>query len=521
MKKIKDKQNPVTAPEVKAHHDSPALTRREFLSRGLIAGSGFVGAPSLLTLLAQKAYGQDLGIACPEPQVSNMIPAFFVDLSGGANLAGSNFIVGGQNGQLDFLGNYSGMGVTAEGHPSNSGMVNSEYGIAMHSFSGFLAGLNSYASPSARACVDGFVLAGISNDDTNQNPHNPSFALYKAGLDGTLVTHIGSRAGGGGGNSRAIDFAFEPSFAANPVNNVSQAQSFVQAGLLAERLGPEKAKQVVEAAARVSQRHLASFNQQRLPEQYNTLLNCGYIGAKDLPGRISPDLLNPNLNPVYVGSSGVFGTAFRANTSDEKTAAVANLVYGGYAGGGTIELGGFDYHNNARAATDPRDFSAGQVVGQLIELAYRLNKKAFIYLYTDGGIGCAAENPQTVGRLQANGQQSTTETITKFQASSDDGNKGSTVVLFVNGQTPRGSTPILKSSQVAQGRQLGRFRDQNGRQGVDPTASLISNNVTNMSAAVILNYLALHGMENELSRIKGDNPFSAFIDRYVLFNRLV
>ena len=47
------------------------------------------------------------------------------------------------------------------------------------------------------------------------------------------------------------------------------------------------------------------------------------------------------------------------------------LVVNGFAGAGTIEFGGYDYHDGTRATGEVRDFEAGQAIGAVLEYAAR------------------------------------------------------------------------------------------------------------------------------------------------------
>ena len=69
-------------------------SRREFLGQGLIAGVSTVFLPSIATLLAQPARAECLIDSNPLLGAGK-IPFLSIDQGGGANIAGSNFIVGG------------------------------------------------------------------------------------------------------------------------------------------------------------------------------------------------------------------------------------------------------------------------------------------------------------------------------------------------------------------------------------------------------------------------------------------
>ena len=80
-------------------------------------------------------------------------------------------------------------------------------------------------------------------------------------------------------------------------------------------------------------------------------MRCNYVKAADLTDRYGdPSALNPELDPDIVGPAGIFTRAEFDNDDEfRKTAAVMKLVINGYAGAGTITMGGYDYHGQGRA----------------------------------------------------------------------------------------------------------------------------------------------------------------------------
>jgi len=106
------------------------VTRRELLAQGFLSGVGMVMAPTLLSMLrASTARAQ--GTGCVLRAGAGMIPFLCLDLAGGANIAGSNVLVGGPGGQLDLLTaeGYSKLGLPSSMTPGNAGQVNTELGI--------------------------------------------------------------------------------------------------------------------------------------------------------------------------------------------------------------------------------------------------------------------------------------------------------------------------------------------------------------------------------------------------------
>ena len=78
--------------------------RREFLARGLIAGVSTVFLPSIATILAREAQAQTGCVIDTSPTLgAGKIPFLAFDQGGGANIAGSNIMVGQVGGQEVFL----------------------------------------------------------------------------------------------------------------------------------------------------------------------------------------------------------------------------------------------------------------------------------------------------------------------------------------------------------------------------------------------------------------------------------
>ena len=96
------------APLLYPDHPLP-VSRRDFIRQGLMAGLGVVTTPSLFGLFANPgaalaalspdlaALKQACGIAT---QGAGKIPFICFDLAGGANISGSNVLVGQTGGQL-------------------------------------------------------------------------------------------------------------------------------------------------------------------------------------------------------------------------------------------------------------------------------------------------------------------------------------------------------------------------------------------------------------------------------------
>jgi len=141
------------------NHGRP-VSRRDFLARGLITGAATVVAPAFLGALLNPrtahALSPDINPLnkCNIQLGAGKVPFICFDLAGGANIAGSNVLVGQQGGQLDLLttAGYSKLGLPGTMTPGSStlNVVDTQLGLAFHSDSAFLRGILSMTSPSTR-----------------------------------------------------------------------------------------------------------------------------------------------------------------------------------------------------------------------------------------------------------------------------------------------------------------------------------------------------------------------------------
>ena len=202
--RVKRKLRHPDAPQRHDNHRRP-MTRRELIGQGFMTGGATVLSAGLFGRQALAQLAPDLQVdanllGCGVAPAAGTIPFICFDLAGGANLAGSNVLVGrgGALGQLDTLSTagYSKLGLpgdqvpgVAEAAPSATGTSNGDHtdtslGLAFHSDSAFLRGM--YASfktdaAAIAAATNGAVIPARSENDTSNNPHNPLYGLQRAG----------------------------------------------------------------------------------------------------------------------------------------------------------------------------------------------------------------------------------------------------------------------------------------------------------------------------------------------------
>jgi len=479
------------------HQDHPRpRTRREFLAQGFITGAATVVGPSLLGLLADPRVAR-AGLAtditpllgpCGINLGAGKIPFICFDLAGGGNIAGSNVLVGGPKGQLDFLSvaGYSKLGLpgTMVPNPSAAGnFIDSSFGLRFHSDSAHLRGMKLRASAKAMAGTNGTVIPALSQNDTNTNPHNPMYAIYQYGARGGLLNLIGSESSMSGGSSMAPPTMMIAAAQPTKVSSPADTQGLVSTGQLSTLLpNPSDVTNVLESMKRISDAKYGRV--QAYPDQTlntaalgpNGIEACNYTkAAYTVDTYSSPSAVDASQDPKIVGPTGIFTTAeFQGNSDYQKTAAVMKLVIDGNAAAGTIEMGGFDYHSGNRMDGEARDLNLGNCIGACLEYAARAGKPVMIYIFSDGSLASNGMIDSSVGGRG------------KGVWTADNQSVAATYFLVYS---PNGK-PVPMQSNPELSLQIGSF---NSDGSINTTSSPAGNNVPNLAQMVVLNYMALHG----------------------------
>jgi hypothetical protein len=462
-------------------------SRRQFMAQGFLGMTAFALAPDLL----MKGANAQTAAGCVQAASAGLTPVIIIDLAGGGHIPGSNVIVGGAGGQMNFLQSYSSLGLNANEHPSLAGQVNQDLGIAFHSQSGILRGIKDVAAMNTQLQMDGTLFATISNDDTGNNQHNPMYWLNKAGAKGRLTQLAGTSDSASGGNSMAPAESVNPTVAPVRITSANDARNLVSlGGALTGTFNNNQMDAILKSSAAVSKNKLDAIPRRSLPEAIKQIVSCGFTGTADQVKQFAPNVVDPTMDATITA---VFAGITDVNIRN-RAAPIVKLVLDGFIGAGTIVLGGYDYHNNTRTTGDAMDRELGQLIGAIVETAARKQKDVVVYVLTDGGVGTNGAPDPTNGRPVWTG---------------DNGERSSTLMLVYK----KDGRPAMRSNR----RQVGYFQ-ANG--AVNPTAMLTSNSVVNTSKAMVANYLALHGLEGKLEQVVSDDPFRLQLDNYLMFDKL-
>ncbi len=514
------------APQRHNNHRRP-MTRRELISQGFMAGSATVLTGGILGLFSnpRAAYAtlaDDLLALQASCGISvfgaGKIPFICFDLAGGANISGSNVLVGKEGGQFDTLSTagYSKLGLPGDMVPgvtettptatSNGDHTDTSLGLAFHSDSAFLRGMQASMSPTTALNVNGAVIPARSDNDTGNNPHNPLYGIQKAGADGSILTLCGSRTSESGGNSMAPTMMIDPAFRPTKIDRPTDVTGLVDTGELLNLLSQDDAVAVMESMYRLSEQKLGKVgtglnfpdpNPDNAPltrdAVVENLVKCGYLSAADVADRFGdPSQLDPAADPNIVCAGGIFTAAeFNGGGRNEdefqKTAAVMKMVIDGFAGAGCITMGGYDYHGGARQEGEVKDFRAGRCMGACLEYAARANNGAgvplMMYVFSDGSV-----SSNGVIDNSADGRG-------KGEWQSDNSSTAAAFFLVYN---PGGPAQLLTTGGLTtfQHQQIGYFQaDGNVQRAGTPGA----NNVNLLVEMLLLNYMALHGEQGQFA----------------------
>jgi hypothetical protein len=482
------------------------VTRRDFVAQGFLSGSAFAVTGGVMSLFSnpREAFASLSGDLTPlltnpcsiATDGAGKIPFIAFDLSGGANIAGSNVLVGQQDGQMDFLGTagYEKLGLPGDMVPgltdpvSGLPFANTDFGLAFHSDSAFKRGMEASLNPGRGTQLNGAIIPARSDNDTGNNPHNPLYGIAKAGADGSILTLAGTENTDSGGNSMIPAMMMDPELRPTKVDRPTDVTGLVDTGQLVGILGPDDATAVMESIYRIS---ADKMNYVTANAVVKDLVRCGYLKAADIADRFGNTPLDPGADPAIVdNATGIFTTAEFNDPGTNgqefrKTASVMKLVINGFAGAAVIEMGGYDYHGGARAEGETRDFLAGRCMGACIEYAGRIGVPLMMYVFSDGSL---SSNGVIDNSVAGRG---------KGEWVSDDSSTAASFFMVFN---PSGRA-ILRTSPgktAAQHQQLG-YMDASA--SVQTTATPMANNVNLLVNAVILNYMALHGDEGNFETL--------------------
>lgn len=460
----------------KTGHRRP-VTRREFLGAGLIPFSASMIVPNWLSLLLPSS-AQAASCAASSGE---MIPFITLNLAGGAGLAG-NFVPHDQGGQM--LSSYNLLGL------GRAPTVEREFGnvpFAGGGVSRFLAGVRQ-AAPNAISKTAFVAVCVGSRDDSSENKFSADGLVAKAGLAGSLLPNLGRRGGTPTGMGQLPAVVAPPApLIVNSFNALTSSLGY--AGSIGTSLKQSQKQALASMISRLSESQSRKLAGMQNGADVKNILDCAGIKNESLVAQ-GTNAVDPRLDAQAGGQISTIWN-INANTGNgNQDLVVSSMVYNalkGQCGSVSLEIGGFDYHDNTATTGDGKDLEAGVAVGRILETANALNRPVFLYVTSDG----ATVSVQT----DNSGARSAW--------ASDRGTAGVAYVLYFN---PAGR-PQTSSFQI------GHFT--NGQ--VAATNTAIGESPESAAAAVFANYLRLNNRLDLYSGIAGRALDARFLDQVLRF----
>ncbi len=483
-------------------HKKP-VTRRDFIAHGLVGASSYLVLPSLVDVfLSQRALGSP---QCPDLTGSTMVPLIVIDLAGGASLSGNWLPLDKDGAQLP---KYRRVGI-----PEKPMLDNTMGAPIINARAEGVAGIYTamrdprYVSPTAIAGAQFGAVAVASFNDSTENTMNFTRLAAQAGLVGQKfeapLTNLGSASGGYARDIRAIA-RFKPLFISDQ-NTPQNAQSM--GAVLNRELTAGQRQTVLRHLARMGTGQLDKLRGMNAGEELKAIMECalGRSASKIIPSSTVDPAAYPEMVETWqiAASDPDFVNRLSKKTRGQMAAIVHNVLQGN-AGSATVVIGGCDYHNgqtpNQGGHGDVKEQEIGELIGRIIQSAYRYQVPVAIALISDGSVGVADANLGS-----------------RIWTNDDSGNSMAVMGFYDPKHNP--ATPLNGEGMIRT--QTGSYNYVAGaieRMGV---ASSEVSNARQGAYSLFLNYMALNfkDADSRFASLVGDREFpTKNIAKALLFN---
>lgn len=439
-------------------HGKP-VTRRDFLSTGLISFSGSMVLPTFLTLLARSGHAEAEELLCQATTGAGMCPFVSIKLSGGMAMS-ANFLPTDKGGQL--LSSYSKMGMGL------GATVPTSYEFAnralFYANSGLLQGVRAQASVNTLA-KSNFVGSCVrSQDDSSGNKFDITGLVVTSGLNGSLLPNLG-RAGTDTGANQQFAYVRPPApLIVGRYEDISG--SLGVAGSLAT-LNQTQKSNLFRTIQSLSSSQVAAVQNMTGGSLLARLLGCANKANTNLIANAQALNIDPLGNTAF---SQVWGINANTNKSSEDFV-FASMVYNainGNASSVNLEKGGYDYHNGTRTSGDAKDLEAGNLIGRVLQSFAVMGKKGFIVVTSDGSVSSAESDTAGSPWMSDRGTAGSSYMISYDPAGAHQ-IKSSQLGYFTSGQAVDDTFLTGASAELAAGAMFANYLAFNGKLGAIET----------------------------------------------------
>lgn len=446
-------------------HSKPT-TRREFLAHGMIPFAASLMAPQFLNLILSSVANAQAAVVC-NGVTAKWIPFVSLNLSGGAAMA-SNFVPMKSNG--DRLASYSKMGLGDNQVPLVQEFGGANFAGSNGNLIGkMLEGIRSVASTDTLSNTSFIGVCVRSRDDSGENPFSINGLVTKAGLLGSHLPNLGAQSTITGVNQKPAYITPPTPLVVRSFRDILNSLGY-SAALGSQLSNTQKIKlaQLVSKLSESQARKLASVT---TGDQIHNLVACAGIKNEEL--------IQEGSSVVDPVKNSTFANIWQLNANSQQNSnnyVFGSMVYNalmGFAGATSLEMGGFDYHNNTRNTGDNRDREAGVAMGRILQSANVLQQPLFLYVTSDGAV-VSAES-----------------TARNSPWTSDRGSAGAAYIFIYD---PKGR-PAVSNHQI------GSFTDDQ----VADDKFVTGNDPARAAQAVFANYLQFNKRLGDLQKVVGRN----------------
>lgn len=362
-------------------HEKKPVTRRDFLSAGLIGFSSTMAISPLILTLAKSGNAEAQELVCKASSGLDLCPFVNIKLSGGMAMA-ANFLPLDKGGQL--LPSYSLMGMGL------GSTVPVQYEFAnratFYGNSSLLAGIREKALASTLGKSNFVGLCIRSQDDSAMNKFDITGLVGKAGVIGKILPNLGRANTVTGVNN---NFAYVRPNAPLIISQFADVEGALNVTGSLSSLSQTQKSNLFRSIQNLNSRQVASVNQMTGGSLLSKLLGCA---NQDNTKLVSATATQLDVNPL---SNQAFSQIWMIDANTPKNSMnfiFATMVYNAINGNAStvnLEMGGYDYHNGTRVSGDAKDLQAGQVIGQVLQSFALMNKKGFITVTSDGSVSSA------------------------------------------------------------------------------------------------------------------------------------
>jgi len=383
----RERQHKALEAYLRTGHAKPR-SRREFLASGLMAFGGYIVAPSILQLMmSSKAQA---AVTCDVTSAAGLVPFINVNLSGGAALHSSTV-------PLTIAGNMlTSYNIIGLGDPANF-TVNMDFGNVPFASAGgvslspFNDGLTATAG-TAKAKTSWVNVFVRSQDDTSNNEFSIAGLVEQAGIKGALLPNLGTSATRTGVGQQP---AYSNPSQALKVNSFNDFLGAMSVDNSFNGLSTGQKNSLLDLIRNLSATQKARLSGAPTGKTLGDLVECATGKNFDNSSNIANAGIDPRLDPNVAA---VWGISPGATTGPLTQASITYAALAGKAGVAGIDIGGYDYHGQARTGTDTSDKNAGMLVGRILKTAEVMGKPVFIHVTSDGSVsGTASATPGSTG----------------------------------------------------------------------------------------------------------------------------